>query len=984
MSGSQRKRQRVPISCLVCKRRKVKCDKARPACGGCVRNKVQHLCEYLDPHWSQEDSLNTSNKKGKDISSVNLSTQSSTPTGVNIILQKQRREIDDLKRKLAIALQTTTKDYSNVLTNGEGVNKTLITALSKLGGSKKPCLEFEDGISITVIKSQRREFIDIYSWVNSLKLDPQLAGLWFKITNLQKIYYTHKMNSLRPQSISPDNYNQNNQLAMKCPVVQYDINTMAQNSPTATPTPIPESTSKARVEEKSDLNVYDHLSTNGATVLKSIQLLWNSTLKISREEVLNYEQIQFLIDYYFETSESRRLTLFHRKHILSHILKMDDRVVLNNDMDKASSNSDESLFSKLKMKGVYLSMLALLVEEAIERLRREAFSTDLDQVHTSSPKIDHFKRIFPAEVLLAPLGPKESLVKNRVHKFLTETLSMRLADNDPEVTHTLPFFACSVLFMNNTIHYKSENSKVPRPFAEVFALFLSRVLAPDSVDIWTDPNILKIHNGDATRLQELQIHMCFLWSNTICLVNLVTFSIVPLVRINDTMGNYLIQILNLIEKSETNQYHTRFLDTLSIEKTLEVPLEVNQLISRIINTLARGTNEMVVTIDTLQRLSSECGVWVSHNSEKLDGFQSLRIVESQITLLYLRFFLSYLQMLQFEENSKQGETYKFCTSSILKLCTLLKYLRDVTTSSNKLPCSLYRLQIVNEVLTRMVSPVSGILLRLASTSASEISLEVVSNLNETLDQQFPDDCAHAGEIGNKIISVVSSSITILREAVENRDERTHMLSKIWNFYLVFIKNFNKISYSSYEKIHANVPAFSSFKRQDGGANKCPVRNLNKTNITSTTSEKKCPVDHVSLQGNCPIDHSALSGKCPVDYKSLDKDSLGKCPIDISKRKCPFDHEALVNRGGRVGAKESHVRGQDNKAGLLSPVPIHAVSPIPENNTRLPNLAVLLPADTGISKVENSLPGILNDFAELNFDMDTDFDFLMSDFSSAAN
>lgn len=51
----KRQRNRVPVSCLACKKRKVKCDKGKPACGGCVRNGVGHLCQYINPPWIDND-----------------------------------------------------------------------------------------------------------------------------------------------------------------------------------------------------------------------------------------------------------------------------------------------------------------------------------------------------------------------------------------------------------------------------------------------------------------------------------------------------------------------------------------------------------------------------------------------------------------------------------------------------------------------------------------------------------------------------------------------------------------------------------------------------------------------------------------------------------------------------------------------------------------------------------------------------------------
>ena len=53
-SQSKRKRNRVPLSCTICRKRKVKCDKGRPQCQQCVKTGVAHLCHYMEQTWAEE------------------------------------------------------------------------------------------------------------------------------------------------------------------------------------------------------------------------------------------------------------------------------------------------------------------------------------------------------------------------------------------------------------------------------------------------------------------------------------------------------------------------------------------------------------------------------------------------------------------------------------------------------------------------------------------------------------------------------------------------------------------------------------------------------------------------------------------------------------------------------------------------------------------------------------------------------------------
>lgn len=46
MEFPYRKRQRIPASCSVCRKRKSKCDRIKPICGSCKKKSIAHLCYY--------------------------------------------------------------------------------------------------------------------------------------------------------------------------------------------------------------------------------------------------------------------------------------------------------------------------------------------------------------------------------------------------------------------------------------------------------------------------------------------------------------------------------------------------------------------------------------------------------------------------------------------------------------------------------------------------------------------------------------------------------------------------------------------------------------------------------------------------------------------------------------------------------------------------------------------------------------------------
>jgi hypothetical protein len=68
-----RKRRRPPLSCVLCRRRKVKCDRNRPSCGQCTQSKSSATCSY-----SPDDAPAPVNRCRME--AANSSTTSSTTT----------------------------------------------------------------------------------------------------------------------------------------------------------------------------------------------------------------------------------------------------------------------------------------------------------------------------------------------------------------------------------------------------------------------------------------------------------------------------------------------------------------------------------------------------------------------------------------------------------------------------------------------------------------------------------------------------------------------------------------------------------------------------------------------------------------------------------------------------------------------------------------------------------------------------------------
>ncbi|ODV98635.1 hypothetical protein PACTADRAFT_64824 [Pachysolen tannophilus NRRL Y-2460] len=217
-----RKRNRVPISCTICRRRKVKCDKGKPTCSNCKKNSVSHLCFYLQPSWAKEledDELKFPvgpKEKEKEKEKVNRvdSDNNSDTDSINkdeeiILLRQKIKDLEDI-----IKSNNNNRDNSNKSIKNESES----TIVSGSTCSKNQNFETKDSISnpynaeleqidliknfnilYTTKRSNKHSFpiiyqISVMSWLFIIKNDSYLNDLWIKIFNLRK-YYEHQYGS---------------------------------------------------------------------------------------------------------------------------------------------------------------------------------------------------------------------------------------------------------------------------------------------------------------------------------------------------------------------------------------------------------------------------------------------------------------------------------------------------------------------------------------------------------------------------------------------------------------------------------------------------------------------------------------------------------------------------------------------------------------------------------------------------------------------
>ncbi|GMF05483.1 unnamed protein product [Ambrosiozyma monospora] len=113
----------MPLSCTVCRKRKVKCDRGRPHCQVCEKYKVTHLCHYQEPSWA-----NTNNDTSPKRSHSQLEGSFSSETS------DKRQKLNDLQQhNPPISISTPSSSNSAGVTNTYQKYNTFNTPLNYMG-----------------------------------------------------------------------------------------------------------------------------------------------------------------------------------------------------------------------------------------------------------------------------------------------------------------------------------------------------------------------------------------------------------------------------------------------------------------------------------------------------------------------------------------------------------------------------------------------------------------------------------------------------------------------------------------------------------------------------------------------------------------------------------------------------------------------------------------------------------------------------------
>ena len=218
-SGTTRKRNRVILNCLNCKRRKVKCDRQLP-CLRCIKSGL--TCEYQQPEWNHNASSDIAPFKVQRLGGVSPNSNQTTNQSELQELKERIRQLENknnnsnnsysidngnlpLKRQTSMS-HATSKEQINNYKYDPNNNATFI-GINPYADISETINFYKDYNSIHVSSVTRKYNAGPFSWLALMKKDPALLQSWKKFrqqrsAHLQKLRQVSR-NGKEPPSAIP-------------------------------------------------------------------------------------------------------------------------------------------------------------------------------------------------------------------------------------------------------------------------------------------------------------------------------------------------------------------------------------------------------------------------------------------------------------------------------------------------------------------------------------------------------------------------------------------------------------------------------------------------------------------------------------------------------------------------------------------------------------------------------------------------------------
>lgn len=195
----KRKRNRVPLSCTICRKRKVKCDKTRPHCQQCSKTGVAHLCHYMEQTWAEEAE--------KELSKESELKQ----------LRERIKALEETLAKMHSASSNTPESASVALEEPRVFQESKLIQEPKLLQSNKydnDELDLSRQFDMLHLKNNGTVHLGATHWLAIMKGDPYLKLLWAHIFTMRE-----KMSEWVQHKKKGAGTSGGTHLAGRCPVI---------------------------------------------------------------------------------------------------------------------------------------------------------------------------------------------------------------------------------------------------------------------------------------------------------------------------------------------------------------------------------------------------------------------------------------------------------------------------------------------------------------------------------------------------------------------------------------------------------------------------------------------------------------------------------------------------------------------------------------------------------------------------------------------
>lgn len=986
MLKEKRKRRRVPLSCLNCKKRKVRCDKSRP-CAGCVSNNVGHLCVYVEPEWVQTPGQTAELQARLDAQADEL--------------ERVRAQAAELEAQLAAkdlkpAFGPARSSHGSAASDADhpprhsvppGDQFTALTVL-RLPQSKKR-IDNDGFYTMHGFHVTPRPYgADMYSWPAVVRADPHLTALWRRILSLQRSYHRYKTLLKQPAACGHH----------RCPVVACELLVALEKTPsTLSAEPQP---GTAKPASKAPPAAHPESAVD---VLTALRRFWAEITACGwNTEQLSAGQLAFLVEHYFAPAahgpEPPPLLGLFKSDLLALFLQ--DGANARLDVGPiAPQLLDSAVVHFLEGKTVFLAMLALVVDEA------------LDALHGApDPETRRrFQAMFPLE-----LAPAPSKGSDLLYLVVSHTQYLLKAPNTSWKS-LLAFLALVVAVLNRlTALYDSDDTQmnVTEAFLDIMEPFLvlmkdfsfSLRTAADPVKAESpDPGIENTyllppqlpdgakcpvgfgagaeplrplrdpepkprkcpfdHGMDAKTPQpavpdplpaeplllDLATSLCLsrIFSDTFRLVNFATFAVVPL-----KMLDHLKALLDsFLAKAVATNAHA---DVQQLAKTqLHLPELATELQVQTVMARASVLLKQCVHGDAVPALSELNALMIEARLLGDDmGLTRLRMVryfEARAALFYMELFLGLLVLLQHEANSDRDAAQSLFPPLLMRCVDFNKFMQSSILQFSKGPSPAYALAATGEFVARVSHLAVALLIRMKPPKPTHSPAPGVPDGPFTPSFHFnmppmppsallamsargstPPIMAGANlpptpECLTYLMGPVEVPVSVKEDVIREMDRTVQLLesvsskealqhrTKIWKFYMTFVRNSHKSGQLSYAGLDMEALGVRMM-------DKCPIMGHQ---TSAARNEAMCPFS--KMPGRTPGDTKV--GRCPVETKAgrgpseakvgrcpAGEAKVGRCPSEAKVGRCPMGGDLAPEK--ELGHEMYPVKMEDPKSRLL--------------------------------------------------------------------